>query len=1118
MRAEPRRGIAALWLLLGLLLSVLPLWRPEPWALLALLPAQAGFAFAVAGLRGRRQVFGFATGSRADLPRLLGSWGLAAAGLALLVAWPLQELLARPSLAASLSLSGALGLGWLILWHYWPLLAASGVGTPALARWRETPADNLPGLMIAGLLLLLLAGALALAWPGLLPTEWRPPLLLSLPALALLAHAGSQSRLPTTTAEAEAAATPAVARSSLLDGWPTQTAETATPMPARDENPASGPTAVTEPAPSRNPELYACARNGQVDAALRLLAEGADAAAAPDPADRDQRSLPMLAALLGDLRLLRELIARGVDLNAVHAGLTPLLAATRDSWHGRPEAVMTLLANGADPTRADGEGNTPLHHAARSTDPAVAALLLDAGAAIDALNRDGVSPLGMACAAGNWRLAKFLIERGAKAEPSGGQPALLLAAGFEDEAAGVQLLLRHKGRVDSRGHGGRTALLQACQAGNGEVVAALLAAGADVGVADAQGITPLLEASRSGRVELLPLLLAARPDPQAVDAQGRNALALACQAGAPVALVQALLDYGVDPQTTDRDGRRPLEHALAAGRWPLVALLDPQQPLPASVCEGGETPQEKAPRELLYEALAAGRFESAEALARLGAWPEAGELAELLLHFAGDGDLAAFGWLLRHGADPDWRPMGGDSIGFQLLDRGGGTAAVLAVLLAGGRSFAGRGGLARFLTGWQAQPGDPAQGEALALALLERGADPFGGDSPPLQTALALSWWRLAETLLRAGVDPDARDGRGHSALHAAVRRHDEAALRLLLRHGARPDRSAPDGQTPLGLAHTTGQPALAVWLDWRHWRLPGRPLQPADLPAAAHAGDAEAVARLLGLGLPVDAIDAQGCTALLRAAGGGHLDAVDALLAAGADTALAARTGATPLSAAVSMGHEAVVQRLLQAGAAPDQPLPGAITPLMLAAALGQPAVVDRLLAAGADPQTLDEQGMNALHCAALHAFGSRERQRALSLVNALLAAKVPADLPSRAGQTPLLLLLGARAEPGATCDEEVIAAVLERLLGIGVDIDAQDSRGLTPLHLAAQHGLSRVVQRLLRAGADRHARDRLGRSAHDLAVLRGFVDVAAEFAPPRASVPSMARFLREPPPGPRG
>ena len=115
--------------------------------------------------------------------------------------------------------------------------------------------------------------------------------------------------------------------------------------------------------------------------------------------------------------------------------------------------------------------------------------------------------------------------------------------------------------------------------------------------------------------------------------------------------------------------------------------------------------------------------------------------------------------------------------------------------------------------------------------------------------------------------------------------------------------------------------------------------------------------------------------------------------------------------------------------------------------------------------------------------------------------------------GQTPLLLLLGARAEPGAACDEDVLLAALERLLAEDVSLDAQDQRGFTPLHLAALHGLPRVVQRLLREGADRQARDTLGRTPHDLAVLRGFVDVAAEFEPARsAGTPSLARFLREP------
>ena len=72
---------------------------------------------------------------------------------------------------------------------------------------------------------------------------------------------------------------------------------------------------------------------------------------------------------------------------------------------------------------------------------------------------------------------------------------------------------------------------------------------------------------------------------------------------------------------------------------------------------------------------------------------------------------------------------------------------------------------------------------------------------------------------------------------------------------------------------------------------------------------------------------------------------------------------------------------------------------------------------------------------------------------------------------------------------------------------LDVQDLRGLGALHLAAMHGLLSVVQRLLREGANRALRDSLGRTPYDLALLRGYVDIATEFEPARPP-PSLARF----------
>ena len=1006
-----------------------------------------------------------------DAVTLAALWGATLALLGVGFAWPYASLIQTGSLAAALGLGAALGLAWTVLWRQWTLFAhaaRAGGGFADLAVAVPGTWSVARGLLLALGVLLAAAGAWLLVWP---PPRLDSPWWLAAPyAVGVVAlHAALQRR---------GAAPPP---------------PPLPPEPARALPPVDLPAA---PAPADDEDLYAHARAGRVDAAIAALEAGADPDALPEPEAADQRTLPMLAALLPDLRLLRALIARGADLNQQHAGLTPLLAATRDSWHGRIDAVTMLLANGADPRRADRDGNTPLHHAARSTDPAVAAQLLDAGADVGALNADAQPPLALALASGNWRVARFLLERGAKPELPGAQPALHAAAGGEDDdPAGVQLLLRHKAKVDSRDARGRTALLEAIAAGHASIVEALLDAGAAVEAADGEGRTALLEAAASPNPAVLPLVLAKSPDPAAVDAAGRSALALACLAGVEPERLRLLLALGVDPARRDAAGRRAVDHAVGGGRWPLVAVLDPDYPLPAGVAEADAGRGRVPARERLLDALRRGDRAGAAAVLAADDAPSPAALSMLLLEFADADGAPAYAWLLAHGARLDDRIAGMDSVGLLLLDRGLEAEPGLRAALACGQHPQGRGALARWLL---AVAREPSRAAPLALALLEAGADPFGpapGGDSAIGLAAAGPCLPVLEALLARGHDPAARDARGQTPLHLAVARGHEAAIRLLVRAGAPAEARAADGQTPLGAALARGRRDLAEWLDWGAWRPPPRALRGADLPAAAMAGDLAAVVRLLALGLPLDAVDGQGCTALLRAAGGGHLPVVDHLLALRADPRIAARTGATALSAAISMRHAAVVDRLLAAGADPEQSMPGGVTPLMLAAALGLPDLVARLLRAGADVGARDAQGLTPLHCAALFAFTSRDRARVLALLDALLLADADADAASSAEQTPALLLLGARAEAGASVDEDVLHAALDRLLSEGVSLAQVEHRGLTALHLAALHGMGRIVERLLREGADPTARDRLGRTPHDLALIRGFVDIAALF-----------------------
>ena len=878
-----------------------------------------------------------------------------------------------------------------------------------------------------------------------------------------------------------------------------------------DDEPAAEPAAET---PARDPRLdlalYEAARAGRVEEALALLEQGADPHAGPAESSRDRRHLPLIAAVLPDLRLLRALIARGLSVNETSNGVTPLLAACKDSWHGRPDAVMTLIANGSDVRQTDPDGNTPLHHAARSSDPGVAAMLLDAGASLDALNHAGQSPLGTAMESGNFRLARFLLDKGAGIQLNGGRSPLFDAAAIDDDdIGGVQLLLRHKVKVNVQDAQGRTPLQLAAQHGNADIIGLLLEAGADPLIRDQDGMNAPLHAVAAGRglaFKRLHEALSGTPAANwSVDGAGNTALHWALNAeGTTADLVGQLLAAGVDAQAVDREGRRPVDLAARNGRWKLLSALDPDYELPSSLREldGDGSSQDASPIALLREALDQGDPTPRADLVPL---LSARDLGLLMHRIDALPTPERIRWLLQQGADPQVPDMRGDVLAFHLMDRMPAAADALQVLLDAGHSPSGHGGFARFLHSVAQSVGKPvwtpeiaSRMQTMAIDLLNRGADPFGRDllgQGALEHAVRLGWVPVVTRLLEIGLDPNRPAARGLSPMYLATEQGSEPMVRALIKAGASPNALAADGQSPLGVALASGDDQLARWLDWRQWNFPRRPLRGSDLPAAAMVGDLEAVRRLLDLGFDVDSQDDRSCTALLRAAGGGHRAVVQLLLSREASPQIAATSGATPLSAAASMRQLDIVDDLIAAGANVNKTLPGELSVLNLSAALGLPDVADRLLKAGADFNVRDARGRTALHCAAMQAFTATDSERVLELFRVLLDNGGRAYINSEAaGATPLLMLLGSVAEPGTQANETVINAALRVLLDAGASLETQDPRGFTPLHLAALHGLPSVVRQLLMAGADPEARDSLNRRAQELALMRGYIDISAE------------------------
>lgn len=1067
--------------------------------------------------------FDAAGGYRAGLLRAAPTWLLLGvlhvALIAALATWPARWLGEGGALPAALTLSGALLLATLALWRVWPAFSLPYVQTPttlpagawttlkqALAVAARLGADAerffALGLPSALVLVLLNGGALALSLPGVAwPAGlWRGLFIgyavVLVPFGQLLLLTRCQQAV---FGEARAAQRRGLAASEAL-------------APSAAAAPGGLPPGL---APAElGAALLCAARAGQSDLAIAALDAGADPNGLPAPADRDQRSLLALAVTQPDLRLLRALIAAGVDVNRLHGGLSPLIAATRDSYQGRPDAVMTLLANGADPRATDADGCTALHHAARCSDPIVAALLIDAGAPLDPADASGASALGIACANANWRTARVLLEHGACVAPEAATPPLLLAAAVaDDDPAGVRLLLRHKAAVDARGALDRTALMAAALAGNVRVVEVLLAGGATVDLADRHGTTALMEAARAGSVAVIHALGKRKADPDRVDGAGRSALLIACASRlASEDGVRALLALGADRTLAASDGRRALDHAVASGRWRLVALLDPSYPLPSSL-GGDPAAGEAASATHLLDALRFGHWNVAADFRNVVPdWP-ASELAALYAALPEPGQRAARDWIANAGLDPDSRLADGRRLFDACIDALPASLPACIDLAARGASVGGAGLVARVLE--RAPPGASGDGvRAFALDLLGRGADWCGGlgAQSVLHLAAEQGAAALADAVLGRGADVNARDARGRTPLHVALKADGDpmAVVRVLVRYGAKPEIAAASGETPLGLALARGDRALIGWLNWTGWPLPGRALAPADLPAAATRGDADAVERLLALGLPVDAVDAQGASALLRASGGGNAALVGRLLAAGADPALASHSGVTCLSAAVSARREAVVQTLLEHGVAADQRLPGGGTPLMIAAGFGLLTLTERLLRHGADVHARDEVGTTALLAAAQHAFASGDTDGTGTLLDLLLRAGADPRQTNTAGQDALLLLLGATASPGTRCDPVHLQALATLLLDRGAAPDTQDQRGVSPLHACAMHGLLGPARLLKARGARIDLADTFGRSAADVASLLGYVDVAVELDGAPVPIPGPNLTLR--------
>lgn len=189
--------------------------------------------------------------------------------------------------------------------------------------------------------------------------------------------------------------------------------------------------------------------------------------------------------------------------------------------------------------------STPLHQAAARGDARAIAQLLGQGAAIDARDAQGRTPLLLATHGNHVQAARVLIGAGADVNAKDKiQDSPYLYAGARGHLEILTMTLAQGADLRSTNRFGGTALIPASERGHVDTVRRLIHAGVEVDHVNRLGWTALLEAI---------ILSDGGPRHQQI--------------------VQALVDAGANVQLADNEGVTPLQHAIRRGHAETESIL-----------------------------------------------------------------------------------------------------------------------------------------------------------------------------------------------------------------------------------------------------------------------------------------------------------------------------------------------------------------------------------------------------------------------------------------------------------------------------------------------------------------------------------------------------------------
>jgi ankyrin repeat protein len=453
-----------------------------------------------------------------------------------------------------------------------------------------------------------------------------------------------------------------------------------------------------------------------------------------------------------------------------------LVAAVKS---GNREAVQAILRKKPDVNAAEPDGTTALDWAVRADDADMVRLLLAAGGDVSTRNRYGITPLAVAATNGSAKVMAPLLDAGAdvNTQLEEGETVLMRTA-RTGRVDAIRLLIERGADVNAVEQSlGETALMWAAAENHPDAVKVLIEAGADPNARSHRETRPIRYVSQAGGGTRVPLprgwwtalMYAARQD--AKDS------------------ARALAESGADLNLVDPDGATALMEAIINAHYDLAAILLGKGADPRIADSQGTTP--------LYAAI---DMHTQPAMTDRPPRRNTDTLDALKLVTV----------LLDHGADPNAQLKGATlqrhfNVGNKALGAGttplmraahAGDVAAMRLLLSKGAS--------PFLT---QKNHTTALMLAAGLAFRNRGDDDEAPDGGSEQAAID-----ALKVCLDAGIDIDAFNDDGETAMHAAVNRGD-ATVKFLAEQGAALDIKDKRGKTPLDLATATGSTTMPALL-----------------------------------------------------------------------------------------------------------------------------------------------------------------------------------------------------------------------------------------------------------------------------------------------------------------